>query len=129
MPLVNTVLSGEVNRLPGELKRMREVSLNPVAVLLALERRSAQLAQLAARLGPGGRVNDLLEAEQKAHRVFWRDRRDLAAQLQRWNAAKLERLVLRLAALHRALLANSQTAELLLAQELAAIARYAASRG
>jgi len=129
MPLVNTVLSGEVNRLPGELKRMREVSLNPVAVLLALERRAAQLAQLAARLGPGGRVNDLLEAEQKAHRVFWRDRRDLAAQLQRWNAAKLERLVLRLAALHRALLANSQAAELLLAQELAAIARYAASRG
>ena len=81
MPLVNAVLSGEVNRLPGELRRMREVSLNPVGVLLAFERRAAQLAQLAARLGPGGRVNDLLDAEQKAHRVFLRDRRDLAVQL------------------------------------------------
>jgi len=129
MPLVNAVLSGEVNRLPGELRRMREVSLNPVAVLLALERRAAQLAQLAARLGPGGRVNDLLEAEQKAHRVFWRDRRDLSVQLQRWNAPRLERLVRRLAELHRALLANSQAAELLLAQELAAIARHASARG
>jgi DNA polymerase III subunit delta len=128
MPLVNAVLSGEVNRLPGELKRMREVSLNPVGVLLALERRAAQLAQLTARLGPGGRVNDLLEAEQKAHRVFWRDRRDLATQMQRWNAPRLERLVQRLTALHRALLANSQAAELLLAQELAAIARYASPR-
>lgn len=128
MPLVNAVLSGEVNRLPGELRRMREVSLNPVGVLLAMERRAAQLAQLAARLGPGGRVNDLLDAEQKAHRVFWRDRRDLSVQLQRWNAARLERLVQRLAGLHRALLANSQAAELLLAQELAAIARYASPR-
>jgi DNA polymerase III subunit delta len=128
MPLVNAVLSGETNRLPGELRRMRELSLNPVGVLLALERRTAQLAQLVAKLGPGGRVNDLLEAEQKAHRVFWRDRRDLSVQLQRWNAARLERLVRRLASLHRALLANSQAAELLLAQELAAIARHASAR-
>jgi DNA polymerase-3 subunit delta len=127
MPLVNAVLSGEVNRLPGELRRMREVSLNAVGVLLALERRAAQLAQLAAKLGPGGRVRALLDAEQKAHRVFWRDRRDLEAQLQRWRADKLERLVQRLAALHRALLANSQAAELLLAQELAAIARHASA--
>ena len=67
----------------------------------------------------------MLDAEQKAHRVFWRDRDDLAAQLKCWNADRLERLVQRLAALHRALLANSQAAELLLAQELAAIARHA----
>jgi DNA polymerase-3 subunit delta len=97
-------------------------------VLLALERRAAQLAQLAARLGPGGRVNELLEAEQKAHRVFWRDRKDLANQLQKWSAPKLDRLVQRLAALHRALLANNQAAELLLAQELADIARFATRR-
>jgi DNA polymerase-3 subunit delta len=128
MPLVNAVLSGETGRLPAELRRMRELSLNPVGVLLAFERRAAQLAQLAGRLGPGGRVADLLEAEQKAHRVFFRDKRDLAVQLQRWNARRIERLVQRLAQLHRALLANSQTAELLLAQELADIARYAAPR-
>lgn len=127
-PLINAVLSGEVSKLPGELRRMREVALNPVGVLLAFERRAAQLAQLAAKLGPSGRVNDLLDAEQKAHRVFWRDKADLATQLKRWNAAKLERLVQRLTATHRALLANSQAAELLLAQELEEIARYAARR-
>jgi DNA polymerase-3 subunit delta len=128
MPLVNVVLSGEVGRLSGELKRMREISLSPVGVLLALERRAAQLAQLAARLGSRGRVNDLLDAEQKAHRVFWRDRKDLAAQLERWRGPALERLVQRLAGLHRSLLSNSQAAELLLAQELALIARQAAGR-
>jgi len=127
-PLVNAVLSGDAKRLPNELKRMREVSLNPVGVLLAFERRAAQLAQLAAKLGRSGRIDQLLESEQKAHRIFWRDRNDLSAQLRRWNAAKLERLVQRLAALHRALLANSQAAELLLAQELEEITRFAAKR-
>jgi DNA polymerase-3 subunit delta len=127
-PLVNAVLSGDAKKLPAELKRMREVSLNPVGVLLAFERRAAQLAQLTAKVGRGGRIDQVLEAEQKARRIFWRDRNDLAAQLRRWNAAKLERLVQRLAALHRALLANSQAAELLLAQELEEITRFAARR-
>ena len=124
MPLVNAVLSGEVGRLSGELKRMREISLNPVGVLLAFERRAAQLAQLSAKLGRGRKPTELLEAE----RVFWRDRRDLGVQLERWKGPQLERLVQRLADLHRALLGNSQAAELLLAQELALIARQAAAR-
>ncbi|HEY6815365.1 MAG TPA: DNA polymerase III subunit delta [Croceibacterium sp.] len=123
MPLVNVVLSGETGRLSSELRRMREVSLNPVAVLLALERRTAQLAQLAAKLGPGRKIADLLESE----RVFWRDRKDLGDQLARWRGRHLERLVQRLAELHRSLLANSQAAELLLAQELALIARQASA--
>ena len=128
MPLVNAVLSGEANRLPSELRRLRELALNPVAVVLALERRAAQLAQLAARMGPRGRINEFLEAEQKARRIFWRDRRDLAVQLEHWRAPKLERLVKRLTSLHRALLGNSQVAELLLAQELEEITRFAQKR-
>jgi DNA polymerase-3 subunit delta len=125
MPLVNAVLSGETGRLSAELRRMRELSLNPVAVLLAIERRAAQIAQLSAKLGRGRKPADLLEAE----RVFWRDRKDLGVQLERWKGAKLERLVQRLTALHRALLApgNGQAAELLLAQELTQIARQAAA--
>ncbi|MEO0061528.1 MAG: hypothetical protein RLZZ08_88 [Pseudomonadota bacterium] len=126
-PIVNAVLSGEVNKLQGELHRMRELALNPVGVLLAVERRAAQLAGLAARLR-GGDVNDFLESEQRAHRVFWKDKRDLGVQLRRWNPRKLERLVQRLATAHQALLGNSQAAELLLAQELVDIARFAAPR-
>ncbi len=124
MPLVNVVLSGEVRKLPGELARMREVSLNPVGVALALERRAAQLAGLAARLRPGDALGRFLEAE----RVFFRDRPDIEKQLRQWQGGKLERLVQRLTGLHRALLTNSQTAELLLAQELTQITRYAAAR-
>ena len=54
--------------------------------------------------------------------------RDLAVQLRRWRGRKLERLGDRLMEMHRALLANNQSAELLLAQGLAEIARAAAPR-
>ena len=127
-PLVNAVLSGEVGRLAGELRRMREVSLNPVGLLLAFERRAAQLASLSARLGPRGDIGAAIDAESRTGRVFFRDKRDLHEQLRRWRGEKLDRLVSRLAELHRALLSNSQAGELLLAQGLAEIAR-AAARG
>lgn len=125
-PLVNAVLSGETGRLSGELKRLRELALNPVGLLLALERRAAQLASLSAKLGPRGDVSALLDAESRSGRVFFREKRDLHEQLRRWRGDKLDRLVSRLAELHRALLANSQSAELLLAQGLAEIARAGA---
>ena len=124
MPLVNVVLSGEVRKLPAELQRMREVGLSAVGVTLALERRAAQLATLSGKLAPGGDINALLDRE----RVFFRDKRDLNTQLRRWNAQKLDRLVIRLADLHRMVLANSQSADLLLAQSLTQIVRFAAVR-
>ncbi len=128
MSLVNAVLSGETGKLSGELHRMREISLNPVGVLLAFERRAAQLASLAAKLGDRGDVNALLEEETRARRVFFRDKRDLSVQLRRWRGRKLERLGVRLMELHHSLLTNNQSAELLLAQGLAEIARAAAPR-
>ena len=128
MPLVNAVLSGDAARLPGELRRMRELSLNPVGLLLAFERRAAQLAQLAARLGSRGDVGGFIESERKAHRVFWRDAGDLKTQLGHWRGRRLDRLVRRLAEAHRNLLSNSQAAETLLAQELSEIARNAIGR-
>jgi DNA polymerase-3 subunit delta len=129
MPLVNVVLSGESAKLAGELRRLRELGLNPVGVLLAFERRAAQLAQLAGKLGPRGNVQALIDSEKAAKRIFFKDERDLRNQLQRWRGPRLARLVDRLTSLHRALLANSQTAELLLAQGLTEIARVAARGG
>lgn len=123
-PLVNAVLSGDLRKLPGEIARMREIPLNPVGVALALERRAAQIAGLAARMRPGEDIARLLESQ----RVFFRERRDVERQMRQWPGAKLERLVPRLTELHRALLANSQTAELLLAHELTRIAKVAAAR-
>ena len=123
--LVNAVLGGETARIPGELRRMRELGLNPVGLLLAFERRAAQLGTLAAKLGPRGDVGRLVEAEAGARRIFWKDKREISAQLSRWRGKRAERLTARLIALHAALLSNSQNAELLLAHELTEIGRAA----
>lgn len=124
-PLVNAVLAGEGRKLPLELRRMRELGMNPVGVLLAFERRAAQLAQLAPLTGKGRDIKAVLDAQ----RVFWKDQRDLTVQLQKWRGRRLERLLAKLMDLHRALLADSRNAELLLAQGLAEIARAASHRG
>lgn len=127
-PIVNAVLGGEVAKLPHELRRMRELGLNPVGVLLAVERRAAQLAGLAAKAGARGDIGEVIKAEVASRRIFWKDERDIGAQLRRWRGPRLARLVEKLVGLHRALLGNSQQAELLLAQGLAEIARAAARR-
>lgn len=128
-PVVNAALGGQTDRIAGEIRRMRELGLSPVGLLLAFERRAAQLAALAAKLGPRGDVAALIEAEASARRVFWKDKADLGNQLRRWRGRTLERLLDRLMLLHRDMLANSQDAELLLAQGLSEIARAAASKG
>lgn len=127
-PVVNAVLGGDVARLGSELKRMADMGLNPVGVLLAVERRASQLAGLAARMGPNGDARSFIEGEKAARRVFWKDADDLIRQLSRWQGPNLERLVDRLMALHRQLLTHSQQADLFLAQNLAEITRAAARK-
>ncbi|MEE4338794.1 DNA polymerase III subunit delta [Erythrobacter sp.] len=135
-PVVNAVLGGEVGLLPGELRRMREHGLNPVGLLLALERRAALLARIMAQVGPRGSFGNLDKGARARLGIFWKEEKEVAHQYARWslperpgsNARRLDRLVPRLVALHRALLSNSQAAELLLAQDLAQIARFAARR-
>ena len=135
-PLVNAVLGGELGKIAGEIKRMRELGLNPVGVALALERRAAQLAQIAAHLGPRGNFDQIDKGAEMRLGIFFKEKRDVGNQFKRWTLpaargsgeTRLDRLIPRLTALHRSLLANSQSAELLLAQELAEIARFAAKR-
>ena len=124
-PLLNCVLGGDTGRLAGELARMHELALNPVGLVLALERRAAQLVQLSGRMRGRADINAFLEQEMSARRVFFRDKADLLHQLRRWRGRKLGRLVERLIALHRLLLADSRNSELVISQELAQIARAA----
>ena len=126
MPLVNAVLSGDSRRIPAELSRMREQGINPVGLVLAMERRAGQLVQLAGRLGERSDVNAFMQQESDARRVFFRDRNDLTQQLKRWRGARLVRLCERLILLHRTLIADNRNGELALAQGLAEIARAAA---
>lgn len=121
-PLVDAVLGGDAPRLQAELHRMHELSLNPVGTLLAFERRAALLARIAAQ--GGGRAPDKGELQRMG--VFWRDQQAVMRQAAIWRGPRLARLADRLVELHRGLFADNQSAELLLSQGLAAIARQAA---
>ncbi|SFG22562.1 DNA polymerase III, delta subunit [Novosphingobium sp. CF614] len=127
MPLVDAVLGGRREAIAPELKRMRELGLNPVGLLLAFERRAAQLAGLNARLGQNPDVANFLKAEAGARRIFWKDQPALGIQLKIWRGPRLERLVARLIAMHQSLMLNSQDAELLLAEGLLTITRIASA--
>lgn len=136
MPIVNAVLGGETGRIGQEIRRMRELGLNPVGVALALERRAAVLAQIVSRIGPSGAIDRLGPGDKAQLGIFFREERDIRAQFSRWmqpaargsRETRLDRLIPRLTTLHRLLLGNSAAAELLLAQELTQIARFAAKR-
>lgn len=127
-PIVNAVFGGDLGKLPSELKRMKELSINPVGLLLALERRATQLTQITAKLGNRGNFDQLGKGEKAQLGIFWKEEREIRQQLGRWPRVKLDRLIPRLMALHQSLLSNSQAAELLLAQDLTQIARFAAKR-
>lgn len=135
-PVVNAVMGGELPKLTAEIRRMKELGLNPVGLLLALERRAAQLANIYAKLGPRGSIDNLGRGEKAQLGIFWKEEREIRQQLSNWQAPanrgskdlKLDRLIPRLVALHRSLLSNSQAAELLLAQNLTEIAKFAAKR-
>lgn len=123
--LVDAVLGGMREAVGPELRRMREQAMNPVGLLLAFERRAAQLAGLAARLGDGRDVAGFVKVEAGARRIFWKDQAPITLQLQLWRGPRLERLVARLISLHQSLLTNSQDAEVLLSDGLLTIARSA----
>jgi DNA polymerase-3 subunit delta len=123
--LVKAVLGGESARVPQELQRMAEMDLNPVGVILAFERRVAQLVQLAGRMKSGTELRSFMEAERAAHRVFFKDVADITAQLQIWRGVRLERLARRVTQLHRTLIEDNRSALLVLSQALAEIARAA----
>lgn len=128
MSLVNTVLGGDLDRIEAELRRMRVLGFNPVALLLAVERRAALLAQITAQLGPRGSLDSLDRGRKAALGIFAREEREIRAQLRKWPVRKLERLGPKLVDLHRSLMASSQAAELLLAHGLVEITRFAARR-
>ena len=124
--VVDAALGGKRAALAGELRRMRELGLSPVGLLLACQRRAATLARLAGKLGPRGSISALVESEKAARRIWGGEAAAVSDQLARWQGARAARLVARLVALHREILTNSQDGELLLAQGLTAIAREAA---
>lgn len=124
MPLVNAVLAGRGQAVGQEIARMRQLGMNPIGTLLAVERRAAQLARIGAALGNRSYA-DLDKGEKARLGIFWKEERDIGEQVQRWRGERLDRLTLGLTRLHREMMAHSRMAETLLAQGLTSLAQLA----
>jgi DNA polymerase-3 subunit delta len=122
-PLVDAVMGGQTARIAPEIARLKQLGLNPVGVLLAFERRAAQLARIAAAIG--SRPYGGLDKGEKARLgIFWKEEREIGNQLSIWRQrGRLDRLTHGLMRLHREILTNSQASELLLAQGLTSLAQ------
>ncbi|WP_299308655.1 DNA polymerase III subunit delta [uncultured Croceicoccus sp.] len=126
MALVDAVLSGNIERLGEELTRFQQLDMNPLGTLLAMERRVAKLTELSSKLGSRADVAAFV-AQQPG--VFFMEKGAIADQLSRWRGPRLARLSQRLVAMHRQLLADSQTASLNFRIGCTNIARAASQSG
>ncbi len=126
-PVINCVLGGNVGKLADELARIDEAGISEVGLVLALQRRAVQLAQLAGKMGRGGDIHAFVENESRRGPIFWKEKPDYVRQLSRWRGPALARLSERLIDLHGRMMMNSQSGSQLLRQELTEITRAAAA--
>lgn len=127
-PVIHAALGGDLPRLRIELRRMQEQGISEVGLVIVMQRHVMQLAGLAAKLGPRGDIDGLVENESRARRLFG-DRNAFKRQLRRWPQPALARLVERLIDLQQRMMRTSPGAALQLRQELLEIARVASQRG
>jgi len=126
-PIINAALTGNLEGLNDQLRRMREQKISEVGLVIVMQRHVMQLAGLATRLGAGGDINAVVEAEMRARRIYG-DKKAFKSQLHRWSGPAIARLAERLLNLQQAMMKTSPGPQLLLQQELLAIARVAARR-
>jgi DNA polymerase III subunit delta len=122
--LVNQVMGGEVRALGRQLTEARVMGVEPIRIIRSLQRRTALLAGLRAKVDGGANPGALVRATKS---IFWKEQDEHARQLQRWTSARLSGLMGHLLELERRLMAlGGDLGPVLLEEELARIARAAA---
>ena len=128
MSIINAALSGDLKRLPEELKRMREQAVSEVGLVIVMQRQVMQLAGHAQRMGQPRDVAAWVRQEMQSRRLWGGgSANDWTRQLRAWGRPQaVARLSERLLVLQQAMMKASPGPALLLEQELLEIARVAA---
>ena len=124
--LTSAVFAGELAAVDHELGRLAAEGIEGIPVLRALVRRGLQLAQLGAQVAEGESVDRVMATAGRA--IFFRDQPAVGRALARWDAAGLATALGRLAEAERQVKAPGYAGDALVAEEVFAIARYAARR-
>jgi DNA polymerase III subunit delta len=124
--LIDAVLTGNCPNTVEELRAVAEAGEDGVPLVRATLRRLMQLASLRAEAD----ASSLAQAMNgpAARSLFWKEKATIEAELRRWTAPELARLVERITDAQAQLLASGGAGPAIASQELLTIAR-AAARG
>ena len=124
--LLGAVMAGQVADASQEIASARELGVNEVRIVKALQRRVVQLAALRAEVDQGAQIGPLVD---RTRSIFFKEQGAYKKALSSWSSAKLARLNARLFELERRLMSGgSELAGPVLANELLLIARAAQPR-
>jgi DNA polymerase III subunit delta len=122
--LVNQVMSGNLKKLGTEITISRQMGVDAIRVIRAMQRRAVMLAGLRAQVNANTSPADVVA---KTRSIFWKERGDFTDQLGRWQLARLARLNGHLLDVEQRLMSvKAELGVVILEQELTKIARAAA---
>ena len=124
--LLGAVMAGQIAVASQEIASARELGVNEVRIVKALQRRVVQLAALRAEVDQGAQIGPLVD---RTRSIFFKEQGAYKSALAAWSSAKLARLNARLFELERRLMTGgSDLAGPVLSNELLLIARAAQPR-
>lgn len=123
-PLVNAVLSGELDRLHHELAMLAASGTALASITRPLLGRAMLIAEIQAAFEKTGSMDRAMESAGKA--IFWKDKAAVQRQARLWSGEATARLIQRLLAAERATRDSAGPGDVAVKQELLAVARQAA---
>jgi DNA polymerase III subunit delta len=124
--LVNQVMGGELRGTGRELASAREMGVDAIRIIRALQRRVALLSSMRAKVDGGSNAGAVVKATRS---IFWKEADDFVKQLGRWPSARLAGLNGHLLEVEAKLMSVKEgLGSVILEEELIRIARAAARR-
>lgn len=124
--LINQVMGGELRKVGVELAAARDIGVDTIRIIRALQRRVTLLAALRARVDKGSNAGAVVKATRS---IFWKEADDFVRQLGRWPSVRLAGLNGHLVDVEARLMSVKEgLGGVILEEELIRIARAAARR-
>jgi DNA polymerase-3 subunit delta len=125
--LVHVVMCGDLRGTGRELIAARELGVDAIRIIRAMQRRVTMLAAMRTKLDNGANPGAVVKATRS---IFWKDADNYAQQLGRWPSARLAGLNAHLLEVEAKLMqVRDGLGVTILEEELVRIARAAARRG
>jgi DNA polymerase-3 subunit delta len=125
--LVHVVMGGDLRGTGRELIAARDMGVDAIRIIRAMQRRVTMLAAMRTKVDNGANPGAVVKATRS---IFWKDADNYVQQLGRWPSARLAGLNTHLLEIEAKLMqVRDGLGVTILEEELVRIARAAARRG